>query len=222
MRVAAAKAFLDLAGTPMAVHALRTLTRVADVKSIVFVVGADQEAQAREIIHRFGPWPLPLQFVSGGAERQDSVAAGLAVVPANAALVLVHDAARPFVSAACVGACIAAAATHGAAIAAVAAHDTVKLAGPDSVVVETLDRSRIWLAQTPQVFRTEVLREAYAKARRDGYVATDDAALVERLGHPVRIVPGEPTNRKITTPDDLQWAEWYLRVRRSPTADSLS
>ena len=128
-------------------------------------------------------------------------------------LLLVHDAARPFVSLECVEACVAAAATHGAAIAAVAAHDTVKLADPDSVIIETLDRRRIWLAQTPQVFRTDLLREAYQRARSDGFVATDDAALVERLGHAVRIVPGESTNRKITTPDDLRWAEWYLQAR---------
>jgi 2-C-methyl-D-erythritol 4-phosphate cytidylyltransferase len=220
MRAATAKAFLDIAGAPMAVYALRTLTRVSDVKSIVLVIGTDQKAQAREIIQRFGPWSLPLRLAPGGAERQDSVAAGLAVVPTAAALVLVHDAARPFVSPACVQACIDSAATHGAAIAAVATHETVKLAGADSVIVETLDRRRIWLAQTPQVFRTGVLREAYAKAGRDGYVGTDDASLVERLGHPVRVVPGEPTNRKITTPDDLQWAEWYIQVRGSPTADS--
>ncbi|HVO25560.1 MAG TPA: 2-C-methyl-D-erythritol 4-phosphate cytidylyltransferase [Candidatus Margulisiibacteriota bacterium] len=213
-----AKAFLDLAGTPMAVYALRTLTRIAGIESIVLVIASDQEVQAREIIRRFGPWPLPLRLVPGGAERQDSVAAGLGVVPALASLVLVHDAARPFVSATCVQACIDAAATHGAAIAAVAAHDTVKLAGADGVIVETLDRGRVWLAQTPQVFRTALLREAYANACRDGYLGTDDASLVERLGHPVRIVPGEPTNRKITTPDDLQWAEWYLQVRGSPTA----
>jgi 2-C-methyl-D-erythritol 4-phosphate cytidylyltransferase len=137
----------------------------------------------------------------------------LAVLDADAALVLVHDAARPFVSLECIEACVAAAASHGAAIAAVAAHDTVKLADPDSVIIETLDRRRIWLAQTPQVFRTALLREAYQRARSDGFVATDDAALVEHLGHAVRIVPGEPTNRKITTPDDLRWAEWYLQAR---------
>jgi len=220
MRAATAKAFLDLAGTPMAIYALRTLTRVPEVASILLVISPDQEARARQVINRFGPWRLPVQLVHGGAERQDSVAAGLAAVQAAAALVLVHDAARPFVSATCVRVCIDTAAMHGAAIAAVAAHDTVKLAGPDGVIVETLDRGRIWLAQTPQVFRTVLLREAYAKARRDGYVGTDDAALVERLGHPVRIVPGDSINRKITTPDDLQWAEWYIQAHGLPTADS--
>ena len=213
MGAATAKAFLNLGGLPLAVHALRTLNRLPSLTSIVLVVGADQESRATEIVQRYGPWTSPIRLTRGGAERQDSVAAGLAALDADAALVLVHDAARPFVSVECIAACIVAAATHGAAIAAVAAHDTVKLADPDSVIIETLDRRRVWLAQTPQVFRTDLLREAYQGARSAGVVATDDAALVERLGHAVRIVPGEPTNRKITTPDDLRWAEWYLQTR---------
>jgi len=214
---ATAKAFLDLGGTPLAVHALRTLNRLPSLTSIVLVVSTDQETRAAEIVQRYGPWTSPVRIARGGTERQDSVAAGLAALDAGDTLALVHDAARPFVSLECVEACVAAAAIYGAAIAAVAAHDTVKLADLDSVnVEETLDRRRIWLAQTPQVFRTALLREAYRRARSDGFVATDDAALVERLGHAVRIVPGEPTNRKITTPDDLRWAEWYLQARGDP------
>jgi len=205
------KAFLDLGGMPVAVHALQTLNRLPSLTSIVLVVSADQEAAASVIIQRYGPWTSPVRLARGGAERQDSVAAGLAAVDIDAALVLVHDAARPFVSLGCIETCVATAATYGAAIAAVAAHDTVKLVDPDSVIIETLDRRRIWLAQTPQVFRTTLLREAYERARNDGFVATDDAALVEHLGHAVRIVPGEPTNRKITTPDDLRWAECHLQ-----------
>ena len=213
MGATTAKAFLNLGGLPMAVHALRTLNRLPSLTSIVLVVGADQETRATEIVQLYGPWRFQVRLARGGAERQDSVAAGLAALDAEAALVLVHDAARPFVSVECIAACIAAGATHGAAITAVAAHDTVKLAGPDSVIIETLDRRRVWLAQTPQVFRADLLREAYQRACSVGVVATDDAALVERLGHAVRIVPGEPTNRKITTPDDLRWAEWYLQRR---------
>jgi len=213
MGAATAKAFLDLGGMPLAAHALRTLNRLPSLTSIVLVVTANQETRATEIVQRYGPWTSPVRLARGGAERQDSVAAGLAALDADAALVLVHDAARPFVSLECIEACVAAAATHGAAIAAVAAHDTVKVADRDSVIIETLDRRRIWLAQTPQVFRTALLREAYLHARSNRVVATDDAALVEHLGHAVRIVPGEPANRKITTPDDLRWAEWYLQAR---------
>lgn len=206
------KAFVPLGGAPMLVYALRTLARLPNLTSLILVVAAADRERAGEILEQYGPWPAAVQITPGGAERQDSVAAGLALVDAHAELVLVHDAARPFVSLAAATACAAAAAAHGAAIVALPAHDTVKLAD-DHCITQTLDRARIWLAQTPQIFRTALLREAYARAQRDRTVATDDAALVERLGTIVHIVPGEPTNRKITTPDDLRWAEWYLATR---------
>lgn len=220
MGASTAKAFVNLGGMPMVVHSLRTLGCLPNLTSIVLVVGSDQESRVTEILHRYGPWPVVVRPVPGGVERQDSVAAGLRAIDVGAPLVLIHDAARPFVSLACVQACVDAAATQDAAIAAVAAHDTVKLADPNSVIVQTLDRSRIWLAQTPQVFRTALLREAFERASRDGFTGTDDAALVEHLGHRVHIVPGESTNRKITTPDDLRWAEWFLQARSGLTSDS--
>jgi 2-C-methyl-D-erythritol 4-phosphate cytidylyltransferase len=204
-----AKAFVPLGGTPMMVYSLRTLTRLSGVTSLILVVASESIGHAQEIVDQYGPWPVPIQVTRGGAERQDSVAAGLALVEASAGLVIVHDAARPFVSLACVEACVAAAVAHGAAIVALPVRDTVKVAA-DHTITQTLDRQHIWLAQTPQAFRAAVLREAYVQARRAGVVATDDAALIERLGGTVRIVPGEPTNQKITTPDDLRWAEWYL------------
>jgi 2-C-methyl-D-erythritol 4-phosphate cytidylyltransferase len=222
MGVPTPKAFLDVGGSPMAVYSLRTLSRVTGLTTIVLVIGADQEARATDIVDQYGPWPVPTKLVCGGAERQDSVAAGLEVVEAETDLVLVHDAARPFVSLTCVQSCIDTAGMHGAAIAAVAAHDTVKRVNSNCVIVETLDRTQIWLAQTPQVFRAALLREAYRQALRDGYVGTDDAALVERLAHPIHIVPGEPTNRKITTPDDLCWAEWYLQTHPTPESSNLT
>jgi 2-C-methyl-D-erythritol 4-phosphate cytidylyltransferase len=197
----------------MVVYSLRTLASVPEISFVVLVVSAGQEARVAEVVRRSGPWAVPIQVATGGPERQDSVAAGLELVDDATELVLVHDAARPFVSLACVRACVAAAATDGAAIAALAASDTVKLADEHAAIRETLDRRRVWLAQTPQVFRTGLLRRAYQQARHDGWLATDDAALVERIGHAVRIVPGEATNRKITTPDDLAWAEWHLQAR---------
>ena len=95
------------------------------------------------------------------------------------------------------------------------ARDTIKLVGANGAVEQTLDRDAIWLAQTPQVFRTALLRQAYELTSRDADVATDDAALVERLGATVRVVPGEWANQKITTPQDLEWAEWYVRSQSS-------
>jgi len=203
------KAFVALGGTPMVVYGLRTLARLPNLASLILVVPAADRERAQEILEQYGPWPVAIRITPGGAERQDSVAAGLALVDGRAELVLVHDAARPFISLTTATACVAAAAAHGAAIVALPAHDTVKVA-EDHRITHTLDRQRIWLAQTPQVFRTELLREAYAKAQHDRVAATDDAALVEHLGHTVHIVPGESTNRKITTPEDLRWAEWHL------------
>jgi len=211
---ATAKAFQPLGGKPMAVYSLRTLSTVPGVRSIVLVIGTGCEGPAARMLSSCGPWPVPVHLTEGGAERQDSVAAGLARVDAAAELIIVHDAARPFVSIACVRICVEAAATSGAAIVAMPARDTVKIASPDGAVIHTLDRRTVWLAQTPQVFRAALLRRAHEEAQRERYVATDDAALVERLGVTVHVVPGEAANQKITTPADLRWAEWHLRGGR--------
>lgn len=208
------KAFLPLRGKPLFLYAFDTLASLPQVAAITVVVGSDQIDTARRWVG--DRTTTPVHVVCGGAERQDSVAAGLATVAADCELVLVHDAARPFASAACLARCIEAAAVHGAAIAALPAHDTLKQVDEQHLIRSTLDRSQIWLAQTPQVFRVDWLREAFARAAAEGIVATDDAALVERCGRPVHVVRGEPVNRKLTTQDDLEWAEWLLG-RRSET-----
>jgi 2-C-methyl-D-erythritol 4-phosphate cytidylyltransferase len=208
------KAFLPLEGVPLVLYSLRTLGALPGMLSLVLVVGAGDEQRTADMLQQYGPWPVPVRVARGGAERQDSVAAGLALVDGGADLVAVHDAARPFVSPSAVQACVDAAARTGAAILALPARDTVKLVGADDSITRTIDRQTIWLAQTPQVFRSHLLRQAYEQAQRDGLVATDDAALIERLGITVCVVRGEATNLKITTPDDLRWAEWYLRSRR--------
>jgi 2-C-methyl-D-erythritol 4-phosphate cytidylyltransferase/2-C-methyl-D-erythritol 2,4-cyclodiphosphate synthase len=144
----------------------------------------------------------PLRIVAGGARRQDSVAAAFACVSDEADVVVVHDAARPFASADLIARTIAAAAESGAALAALEARDTVKLVR-DRAVERTVDRRTVFLAQTPQAFRRDVLRDALAS----DVDATDEATLAERAGHQVRIVDGEASNIKITTPDDLAMAE---------------
>jgi len=147
----------------------------------------------------------PLRIVAGGARRQDSVMNGFKAANERSEIIVVHDAARPFASAALVSRTIAAAGESGAAVAAIGARDTVKRAdGP--MVVETLPRESIFLAQTPQAFRRDVLRDALALGEI-GADATDEAALAERAGHAVRIVEGEPGNMKVTTPEDLVLAE---------------
>jgi len=168
-----------------------------------------------------------LRIVAGGDRRQDSVASAFRVSEAHSDIIVIHDAARPFASAQLIARTIAAAAESGAALAAVQARDTVKRASPDQgpagagrhvpgsyvgsgfsrTVAETLDRATIFLAQTPQAFRRDVLRQALEIADRDGLDATDEAALVERAGFPVQLVDGEASNIKITTPEDLPIAE---------------
>jgi 2-C-methyl-D-erythritol 4-phosphate cytidylyltransferase len=204
------KVFLPVVGRPLFTYALRTLARTPAIGTIILVVGADWRAEAERLLSDEHGLRIPVLVTEGGHERQDSVAAGLARVD-DADLVIVHDAARPFATIALFTACVEAAADAGAAIAALPANDTVKLAAPDRTIRDTIDRSTVWLAQTPQVFRVDLLRRAYDRAGHDEFVGTDEASLVEHLGAPVRLVPGEVTNRKLTTPDDLQWAEWYAQ-----------
>jgi 2-C-methyl-D-erythritol 4-phosphate cytidylyltransferase/2-C-methyl-D-erythritol 2,4-cyclodiphosphate synthase len=145
----------------------------------------------------------PIVVVEGGARRQDSVAAAFARVPGGADIIVIHDAARPLVSGDLIERTVRAAMEDGAAVAAVRATDTVKRGGADGRVIETLPREHVYLAQTPQAFRVGVLRDALAIATD----ATDEATLAERAGHRVRLVEGEPSNLKITTPGDLSAAE---------------
>jgi 2-C-methyl-D-erythritol 4-phosphate cytidylyltransferase / 2-C-methyl-D-erythritol 2,4-cyclodiphosphate synthase len=172
----------------------------------------------------------PLRIVAGGARRQDSVSNAFAAAAAASDLFLIHDAARPFVSADLIDRTIAAAAAHGAAIAAIAASDTVKRvrpwaarpwsaapAGLDHVVQETLDRETIFLAQTPQGFRRDVLAAAVALGQ-SGVEATDEAALAERAGHAVHVVAGDANNIKITTAEDLDAARRKMRPARTGRA----
>ena len=148
----------------------------------------------------------PIEIVAGGARRQDSVANAFARVVDRADIVVIHDAARPFVTDDTIRRTVEAAIESGAAIAAIAAHDTVKRAGLNRLVTATLPREEIFLAQTPQAFRTSVLKEALALASD----ATDEAMLAEQAGHAVQIVEGDPRNLKITTPSDLAMAERLL------------
>jgi 2-C-methyl-D-erythritol 4-phosphate cytidylyltransferase / 2-C-methyl-D-erythritol 2,4-cyclodiphosphate synthase len=153
----------------------------------------------------------PLRVVTGGSRRQDSVANAFAVLDDRVDLVVVHDAARPFVTGTLITRTLEAAVESGAAVAALASHDTVKRASDDRrFVAETLPRERIFLAQTPQAFRYSILRDALALAEQGGE-ATDEATLAERAGHPVRLVMGEPRNIKITRPEDLDVAEALAR-----------
>lgn len=198
------KQLVDLGDrSTMLSRSLDTFLSSPDVTDVVLVVPAEAAVEAD------GAWPKPVRVVAGGARRQDSVANAFQVVPAAADVVVIHDAARPFVTHALIARTIRAAAEHGAAIVAVAATDTVKHASErqdDGTrrVRATLPRETIYLAQTPQAFRREVLGAAMATAGDD--TVTDEAMLVERAGRAVHIVEGEPGNIKVTTPHDLSAA----------------
>jgi 2-C-methyl-D-erythritol 4-phosphate cytidylyltransferase len=207
------KQYLPLAGIPLLARTLQALRASGRVDHLILVVPPGHEARCRtEILEPFG-----LQadtVVPGGADRQASVFAGLCRVPVGTDLVLVHDGARPFITAEVIQAAVSVAAAVGAAVVAVPMTDTIKVAGPDGSVRETPERGWLWAAQTPQVFRPGLLRDAHLRALQDGFRSTDDSALVERLGHPVRLVPGSPENLKITTPADLAQADRILEARR--------
>ena len=162
----------------------------------------------------------PVRIVAGGDRRQDSVLNAFQAISAEAELVVIHDAARPFASAGLIARTIAAAAESGAALAAMPARDTVKMADGQLVpfVSQTIPREAVYLAQTPQVFSRRVLRDALALGE-GGPDATDEAALAERAGHPVRLVEGEQANIKITTPEDLPVVDAILRTRSQAGAD---
>jgi 2-C-methyl-D-erythritol 4-phosphate cytidylyltransferase len=206
----APKAFVPLAGRPLLLHALEALCVCAELDLVVPVVAPDDLSRLRTWQDALARLPRLGAAVEGGRERQDSVRAGLRALPPEVGWVAVHDAARPFVSGEDVRRVIEAARATGAALLATPARDTIKRVRGGRVV-ETPPRAECWAAQTPQVFRRDWLEEGLAKADADGVMATDDAALVERLGLAVRVVEGDPGNWKITLPADLTAAEARLR-----------
>jgi 2-C-methyl-D-erythritol 4-phosphate cytidylyltransferase len=209
MNVRQPKQYLRLGRTPVLVRTLQRLAGAA-VSGIVVAVPRERVEATRRLLraHRV---PKVLDVVAGGAERQESVWLGLQAA-GQPDWVLVHDAVRPFITSALIARVLAAAGATGAATCGLAVRETVKRVRED-VVESTLDRAGLWLIQTPQAFRRELLWEAHDKARRDGYAGTDDAMLVERLGGRVAVVPGLAENLKITTPADLRVARRWTGRR---------
>jgi len=214
------KQFLSLDGVPVLVFTLRRLAACPAIKDFVIATRAEEVdslgvSLASENLGR------PVRVVRGGDTRQDSVANALAQVSSNTALILVHDAVRPLVTLNQIERVIAEAAACGAAILGIPAMDTVKevkrasLPTDVALITATIPRERVVLAQTPQVFHSSLLLEAFARARQDGVSASDEAGLVERLGHDVHVVVGSERNLKITRPGDMELAEFYLRQERA-------
>lgn len=197
------KQFLDVSGKSVLARSVDAVWSCTKVNEIVVVVPeSHKSAAARMLAGR------EVIIVSGGAERQDSVFAGLSAVSGQADLVLIHDGVRPFASRALIERVVAAAEKSGAAIPGLAIRETIKEADPKTgKVICTVDRKSLFTVQTPQVFSRELIMEAHQRAQALGFYATDDAGLVEWMGREVTMVEGEENNIKITTPLDLQLAE---------------
>lgn len=212
------KPFMPLDGKPVWLHAAERFTSRSDVQQTLLVIAAeDREAFQDKMGANVAL--LGIELVEGGQERSDSVAAALARVKPDIDYVAIHDAARPCLAEAWIDAVFAAATRSGAAILATPINGTVKRVGKvvgssEQAIEETVSRDGLWEAQTPQVFRRQLLIDAYA--RRGTAKVTDDAQLIERLGHKVTVVPGSPMNLKITTKDDLRLASAVLKSLPRP------
>jgi 2-C-methyl-D-erythritol 4-phosphate cytidylyltransferase/2-C-methyl-D-erythritol 2,4-cyclodiphosphate synthase len=200
------KAFVEVAGKPILAHTLSVFESCKAVGEIIIITGEPDIEAAGELVGRFG-FSKVSGIVAGGVQRQDSVRNGLDAATGD--IVAIHDAARPMVTVELIERSIEKAAEMGACVAAVPVIDTIKSARGDDVV-STVDRSELYSVQTPQTFRAELIRRAYERAYADGYYATDDAALVERLGDRVAVVVGSYDNIKVTTPSDLEIAQVKL------------
>lgn len=212
------KQFKELGGVPILVHTLRKFAATPAVHEIVVALRKDEiagfrtqlEKQYPEILHK------RLQIVEGGEHRQDSVASAMSHLSADPSdIVLVHDAVRPFVTREIIAHVIEAVEKHHAAIAGWPAVDTVKQVertADGAVIKATIPRAGIVMAQTPQGFRYDILKKAFEEAAADGFLGTDEASLIERAGLPVAVVMGSPKNIKITTPADMELAEFYLKT----------
>jgi len=207
------KPFAPLAGRAVWLHSAEKFLERSDVKQVVIVV-SPEERQA--FLEKFGANLafMGITLAEGGAQRGESVRKGLEKLDPAIDTVAIHDAARPCIAAPWIDAVFSAGARTGAAILAIPVVGTLKRVGPGNVITETVDRTGLWEAQTPQVFSRDLLTKAFA-AHRDGE-ATDEASLIERIGHPVTVVPGSPINLKITCREDLKLAEQALKALPKP------
>jgi len=207
------KQFFELQGTPILIHTLRKFAQCKAVGEIVVALRKSEAATFQKQIEKEN-LKKPLRIVEGGEHRQNSVANALAAIEAaHDDIVLIHDAVRPFVDQETIVNVIEAVKKYEAAIAGVPAIDTVKQVdrtADGAVVIATVPRERMVLAQTPQGFRFGLLKKAFDEAMADGFMGTDEASLIERAGGAVHVVMGSPRNMKITTPADLELAEFFL------------
>jgi len=213
------KQFLELDGTPLVIHSVRRIASCPLVTDIIVATRPDVVDSLEERI-RSERFMQTVRVIRGGDSRQDSVALALKEVPDDTEIVLVHDAVRPFVTREQIVRVIEEARRCQAAILGIPAMDTVKevkrasLPEDVALIIGTIPRERVVLAQTPQAFSTKLIKEAFARAQADGVNASDEAGLVERIGHDVHVVLGSERNIKITKPADMDLARFYLDQER--------
>lgn len=206
------KTYLPIAGRPLVLRTLDRMFSARTVDNVVLVIAAGELARCESMLRndvelRGRPWILQ----SGGATRQQSAKRGLERVGADTDIVIIHDGARPFVSAALIDRCVKAAADKGAVVIGLPVRDTIKVVAPEGLIQSTPERGNLWEIQTPQVFRRELIVAAHERAEREGARVTDDAMVVERTGAPVYVLEGERNNFKITLPEDIWLAEILIR-----------
>jgi 2-C-methyl-D-erythritol 4-phosphate cytidylyltransferase len=204
------KLLLELNGLPVLIHTLRVFEQDEACSGIILAIHPQDEIEFQSLLTRYNVSKV-IHLIPGGKERQDSIYNALISVETDG-IILVHDAARPFIQKEHIYRLTEMAAGTGAAILGVPAKDTIKKV-QYGVVVETVERSSLWAVQTPQAFRISLLTEAYKRAEKDHFLGTDDASLVERLNYPVSMVEGDYDNIKLTTPEDLYFAEAILKKR---------
>jgi 2-C-methyl-D-erythritol 4-phosphate cytidylyltransferase len=212
MGVGTDKAFLSLGPRPVLAWSLLAFEQCHDIDQIVLVVRKDQLLAARGVTQMFGISKMR-EIVAGGVRRQDSVANGLEVLDPDTRIVAVHDGARPCITPDLIAETIRSAKRVGSGVAATRVVDTIKFVERGTTVDRTLDRDKLWAVQTPQTFKIDILRKAYAKVAEKNAVVTDEAAAVELLGEPVRLVEWTRTNPKITTAEDLPVAAALLKIQ---------
>ena len=206
-----AKQYLEIGGKPLLVHTLRTFQECYSVDSIVIVVPEkDVDYCLHQIVQRYQLSKV-CKVINGGERRQDSVRNGIEAVPDSCRWVLIHDGVRPFVSIELIEKLIKAARRYRAVITGLPVTETIKRVDSKGNVLKTIERSDLWLMQTPQIFSREDIHLAHQEALKRGWTeATDDASLVEKVGISAKIIEGEERNIKITTPHDLQVARFLL------------
>ena len=215
LRSARPKALAPLLDRPLLAWTLRPILQCGVFSEIIVACPPDERGSFSALVDDADTAQTPVRLIAGGGTRQESVLRSLREVPAECDLVAIHDGARPLLTPQTILDVMSRAKETGAAIAAVPCKDTVKLCDGSGVVSETLERSRAWLVQTPQCFRRDLIVSAHEKAQREGYTATDDAALAERAGAAVHVVMGSYENIKVTTPEDIMICEQILKRRES-------